>query len=503
MPYRARDTGRFRMSQEAARQIFVRTCYDWLDLSLHSEYEFMILHALRENWIAGGEVEALWLKRAASLKPEDLGRWFYIGRVTNALRAIPKETVKALMPNSGRQFALELFRVGRTDVLELDPSLMSAALESILAGELRSTHMDSPLSFLANSLDWRVLGFAARNPRPMSMLAMLRHYQYSEGATHNWIANTAVAHEFKSYARTVESELARPTKDWASSLEPWSAVIKAATEQWGESRSLQSLALVAVGAQRPRARKGISGSLFDEARPLLDRTMESAAARNDVRYWSNQFEWAKADSEQIFVLMSAVAWCGMPILVLHANSIGQFLETKDRKTWAWFYRECFGLRFAATGRFTEPHDVSQALPEKCGDRCIALFAKLSAPDAARNIAHRFSVSLNSNDNISQTLRLMAYLDGKNLGKKGWKPNLQEVSTAFVAGGRVDDSSFLRRSRVRSCGLNLEDAREILSAPSRFPPELVSLAEVVQSNRIRKKTARLATVARRNGWDSLV
>jgi hypothetical protein len=407
------------------------------------------------------------------------------------------------MPSFSRQFALELFRVGRTDVLELDPGLMSAALESILAGELQSNSLDSPLSFLANSLNWRVLGFAARNPRPMSMLTMLRHYQYSEGITYNWMEDKAVPDQFKTYARIVEAELGRPTKDWASSLEPWSAVITAAREQWGETRSLQALALVALTAQRPRARKGISGCLLDGNRPLLDRTMESAAARNDIRYWSNQFEWAKSESEQIFVLMSAVAWCAVPILVAHAGAIGRFLDSKDHKSWTWIYHESLGLRFAATGRFAESHDVSQALPEKCGDRCIALFARLSAPDGARNIALRFAATLNSNDRFTQNLRLLAFLDGKNLGKKGWKPKLQEVSTAFLAGGCVDDSRFSHRSRARSCGLPLEDAREILTAPSRFPPELVSLAEITQSSRIRRKTVRLATVARRNGWDSLI
>jgi hypothetical protein len=485
--------------EKAAYRIGSR-CLELLDSDM-AEASKWILAEVAEDCIGNApQIVEEWFRRAATTTGEAFTRQLRIGRMVGALRALEFNKLNELPICAKSSHISNLWEAGRDDILESKSALFGEALRMVLRSELDwSTQGSSQLRLLSFGLAGGSYHFAMRQAAPLAMIEVVRRYSGEVAdRLRNWTAEDSSDSAINRFLAVLTRQLARPVKDWSSSLSPWVELTDVATQNWGEQRAVRLLAAISAGARTGRRASSRNSDLFSIGQPLCERTRYARLSARNADYWSTQFANARSSDDGLFAAIVCVAWCPFEVLLSLTDKLGLALELLSSEDWVWLIEATRFLRWSCLSSDQASKLKRGSLPNGATTRGACILAELTTGNLRSEIVNRYL--LNESDFVADRYRLWVAADFPRFGKKNWSPDLTRIVDLYKGDLSLLDGHAVTHSREGRIGrMSVATARRLLDAPSSYPPELVFVAEKSLRRHLIAKTSSLAAVARKGCW----
>ena len=170
------------------------------------------------------------------------------------------------------------------DILESNKELFEAAVEAVLAGERVGRSRDGTL---LRNLSWSVeLSFLGDLSDDFAQRFALRRYR--EGTRSNEQSNTLDRYEKAAQCERLvnasKTAAECPPEKWNTSTGPWNRIVEQGITEFGARARFVEMANLAAGISSKREQCKDSPELFDNSRPLVQRT-RYARLRAGSRKW--------------------------------------------------------------------------------------------------------------------------------------------------------------------------------------------------------------------------
>jgi hypothetical protein len=500
------DESVFASADETVALQIANKCFDELESELPSASRWPLSRLIQANSKSSAQIGVEWLRRCSDCTETQFTMWLRVGRMAGLLSELSMEQLSKLPIAAEKVHVLELFNAGQEEFLETRVELFDQAVQLLLRSELgetlRTRTRTSPLGVLCLGLTTDAYVYVSRRPLPMSMGEAIQRYE--GGSTlqlHGWKAPDSHSSHMRSieaFAEVLDTQLARPVKDWASSLSPWTELTTIATAAWGEVKAVRLFGILAAGAKTGGRASSRYADLLDIRQPICERTRFARLSARNADYWSTQFRNAATNDDRLFAAAVAIAWCPFETLLSVIDQIGTVLESLNVEDWYWLANRTRYIRWACGFRDQEGKLKRGILPTSVTPRAACTMAELTSGSLRREIVTRYMADIS--DPIVDRYRLWLATDILRFGKKQWSPDLAVISELYRRDVYLADGYDLVYSRKKRANrMSASIARKILTTPRNFPPELVHSAEKSMREHMTARSHSLAEAARRAGW----
>ena len=305
-------------------------------------------------------------------------------------------------------------------------------------------------------------------------------------------------------ARVAEIESQRPTTEWATDLAPWDRLIESGRSLWGERWGFNYLANVAAGIRSTTEKCSDCPELFDASRSLARRVRYARLRSGAHKWWNNQIENSKADSQLLFTLMVVLTWSKTGTLLLIQDALNAAVNQLRQGEWEQLMR---AVRTTSTlALVPEERGVNCAhsdLSETLGQRAATIFGRRADPDSRRQIYRCYFNSATLKDSVVREFAQQEALDVERYGTEQWQPDLKLVRKCYELGETVEPHAFYQAAyhRRETDSMPINVAREIAGSPEKYPGFLVAAAEERCRIDVSSRITPVADIAARDHWFS--
>jgi hypothetical protein len=413
-------------------------------------------------------------------------------------------------PNHPARLDLYL-QAGHESYMEGDEERAQMALQGILDGDIgyvaRHRGVQSPISALGAILDPEPYGSAflgysgipygnlwsrqALSVRPLRDLSKI--------AATDSIAVREARQLLAIFVRVV----GLPVQVWRTQLGPWEELIESGRRMWGERWASVRLAAISAGIQSQSETYPEYSELFDETQPLCRRTRYARLRAGAPVWWSKQAEGAEDSLEGMLLTTLLLLWSGERTFVhlseAVSSTIDKMSEVDYGKVFDFVDHSMWPLNRSRDRRFAlEP----TLFPSGLSPRAVAAFMLRLKPQ------HRIDFYLSHlADYVGNDLRVLSMCQRAEIGlvkrerDRWWrladvaKKAYERVGLASPISGPV----VYGRDDIGVMPLGV--AKQIVSDASRYPYNLVVLAESRCRQALGESIVPVSTVAARDGWFS--
>jgi hypothetical protein len=300
-------------------------------------------------------------------------------------------------------------------------------------------------------------------------------------------------------AAIAEEESNRSAAEWATELEPWSRVVEASREIWGDQWALYCLANLAGGIRSTQRRCKEADGLLDHSSPLCPRARHARLRSVNRSWWQIQFRSARSDNDRAFLCLVALSWARPEVLLALVEEIDECLVQMGDARWLRLIRAV--ERTISWGYSRTDERVSEfgidILPKHISGRTVVAVATRASARTARNLYARYMAKVSSGDSVVLEFMLEHAADSARFGTREWAPDLERIRECYLAGAGSAGFPFISRSERRSMPMEL--ASVIAGNPNFYPTTLLEAAEEVCTRNVARKTRPVASVAEDEGW----
>jgi hypothetical protein len=492
---------------DSGRAEFVEKCLNALNLRLPHDHEMVILRALRQNCDGSRHVVDGWLKRVRDKSGADFERWLRFGRYSGVLSALAAPEIETLPLRASKNHALELLSAGRGDILKRDVEMFSEAEKLLLDGVTHSPQTSGcALDTLIIGLDADYLGFGFVEG-PLSKLTDVWQ-SINEGAALKTTRELARQEgdlagsvlRVRTFAQVLIEQAERQAIDAATKMDVCRCIIESAVACWGERRAIWRLAFVTAAIRGVKYSRRRIKNLCDRKFSLVERARFARSASRNRGYWQEQLSVSIGVEDKMFVVLAILVSCSIDVLVGLSGSLSTVIAQFGADDW-WWLTSHYG-RLRANYGHTHLREIHvQRLPQDVSTRMACVLAQLAEPNARLLICERFLKTNSIDDSVVNSLRAWWALDLLNIGTIQWKPNLELVSSAFLAGGWIMDPELRVRKPLSKRVTNhaLSVLAGVLEDPLKYPLALVRYAAMLEKHNVLRRLPTVRKAAESEQW----
>lgn len=455
----------------------------------------MIAAAIQANGDSD-EIAERWLTEAQNRSGTELDDWFAFGAQLDTLCRFETKEIESLLGDDVTPGIVRaVLRGNAPGVFDYSRLAGTRAACAILDEPLPfppSLDSNHPISALVNIVgcDYHVLSREARvffgsgswqDPVPV------------EPDDHAEIMALSV-----TYAHEAESDVT----SWLREVKPWNAIVEHARVLFGERYAFDRLALIASGIRDPVQRGAGHSDLFDESRSLVLRARSARHRGGDAAWWESRLMDPNASDRQRRLAASLlVLWGDRTSLRTNIEALTKLV---DEMTHREFHR--MASTVSAARQTFELSNESDRRPGRIKSGELPLFSsRLFAligprlPDKQRHSTYadaQYSVSQTDPEVVHSLLAEETRLVGRS--SASWDRMLGLLTAAEVTGASVYSVVWKQRSDIT---MPTPVARAVVDEPSRFPLEIVMLAERVLERQAVRSALSVGRVAEDSAWFS--
>lgn len=508
---RASSGNSLALPKQCGREEIFEHCMGTLKTFPPIDYSLDLIDLL----VANSDQEQLsttWLHYARLLAQSDdrykRDQWLWYGLRMGALSRITKSDLQIAVTTSTKSLDV-LFKGWRFDLLEQDKDMFSISLRAVLQRDIhfeRQRRAQTVLDFLGQALEpWRyILAFRAPRKGP------LRYFWHNETqvpAAELDSKNVQAVPPFAEATTCLEvGEVAlslahRSTQEWATSIEPWDALVETIRSNWGDTWATYHFANLAAGIRSHSETCRGYNKLSDRDAPLCRRARYARLRAGHAQWWKREWEKINSLEDAMFFNLLLISWASVTSLTHLMPQINSFIEGLSYPEWARLLRS---LRDAVSSFDREERGRSSSMDwantPGVGPRLTTLLL-LRLGRISRRLAYEsYLQDYRGDDPLILRECQQIVLNSVFHGKTNWAAALPIISRTYKSGiesERYSIPMFLRRTRKLS--LPLDIATEILTKADQFPGFLIASAEHSLQGIIARQIEPVGVVVEREGW----
>jgi hypothetical protein len=495
------------------RDELIKKCFEMLRGSLPKDITLQILELLQANSESTGVIMESWLREVEVNEAENRAAWLDRGVNLGTLAEVNDDRLRGLLsefePALPPSVISSLFRARRLDYLQSTEKSFDEVITLILERHITAQpvrRIESPLDALSHALDAGRYAVAFRLRQPIALDENLQ--SRNRAAKLMWSPQLATATESYSQhrhcvdvARVAEEESRRSMLEWATDLKPWNNVIERARSVWGDRWAILNLANVAAGIRSNAVKANESPDLLDPTRPLASRVRFARLRPGAHKWWRNQLDSAKSESDILLALLVALSWSKASCLLANADVLEVMLNNLDQKSWERLVsavRRCGSLSHAGEER---AEDLQRAeVPDRVSARLAVVLSDKVSSVGSHFLYERFIKGMSTQDLTVLEVVQREALDYEKLGTFSWSPDLSSLRQCYTQGAVFAPYGYYRRrNHGDSSSMSLEIAQTVLATPNEFPGFLVNASEERCQQEVSSKVRPVANIAEEESW----
>jgi hypothetical protein len=495
-----------RLSQDCGQTQLISKCFAWLEKEIPWDYAWWVLQILQTN-IDCDQVKKTWYDRAKEKKDAKFNKWLHYGRTIGALGSLSVGEIAELLPiDASREHVVELYWANRSDFLNTNEVYFDLALSLVLGdqmGAIPKFEASGALEMVAWGLSGQMYSYVLGQRQPISMKEALRDLPFVVlPPPDNFLLpalDREASEKFSVFKAVLEKQLELPVKDWGTSLDPWTNITQASISLWGDSRAARQLAIVAGAARVGGRASGSYSDLFSDT-SLCHRARYARLAGDDADYWLLHFASASTTEDRLFVLGAWLAYGSSKTILGSVEAASTVMDALPSEPWQWFSDRLRNNSYVFARRDRLDIRCFEISPESVGFRAACVVAQLANENVRSSVIQKLLADRVDGDALLQTQRMWMAMDAENIGKRKWKPNLPDISDAYLRGGNVQELGFYARiKQARNIHIRREVAKPILSEPLKYPAQMVQLVEIAYRQLLNRTSTPVAATAKVQGW----
>lgn len=427
--------------------------------------------------------------------------WISYGTLLGLFKAVPEEVYGKLPKPLSPAAIKALLDSMQFELLSRDEVSRSSAQKMVLDGgfSYSSAVLSQPL--LDCDIFWTArilvpfqyaLDFADGSDLPLKYL-IDRTFTTSQKRL-DWenlkVPTGAIGSAVSAYLKFIEY----PLSTLQSSAEPWSALVEALRNAWGDHLTIDCIANIAARHRVEKESKGdvkFSGSI-DLLRAFRSARMKSGAPR----WWQTTLDREKHGSDIVQFLLAFWVWATPRTIFSLAQQVDPILRSLSDTDWDKLrlaYSRCQTFLPARTsiGRLER---AELEVVANLGARAAILIGFRCDGDIRSNLVPQvLADSQASQPELNFAMNaILNSLRGKQM-----KPDVLPLIRSLYTRG----ASSFHPVRRDDFNLSSELALTILSSIEEYPLSLVASADFAVKSRIGESAAKLSDVASQQGWFS--
>ena len=463
----------------------------------------VVRSVIRPNF-APEELFDWWIEELRTANVHEAARWCRLGELLQCWSVIDLDSVADLLAQEkfpSRSVIVGLLHANRMDILESNKELFEAAVEAVLAGERVGRSRDGTL---LRNLSWSVeLSFLGDLSDDFAQRFALRRYR--EGTRSNEQSTTLDRYEKAAQCERLvnasKTAAECPPEKWNTSTGPWNRIVEQGITEFGARARFVEMANLAAGISSKREQCKDSPELFDNSRPLVQRTRYARLRAGSRKWWSKQLQSTSNADEVWMALLLFATWAGAKTIEGLAEEFDKFVVELEDDQWQSLYSSlCRAVKINTGRSWIKPLRICAGnLPRSLSYRTVALLVERSAPATALDLFERYLAEYEGRDPRMFALRTNVEVGRALVDETRWPVAIDCLRTSYQQGASTN--SVLIRLRIRDSRLPEEVARVVVNSPLEFPTTLVQIAEFRCRELDAAKILPVGQAAEDEGWFS--
>jgi hypothetical protein len=500
----------FVLPKGCGREQLIERCFYLLRNRLPEDYVAEIAQLLRANG-ASDEAEPMWFSELKQANGTELTYWLKSGQFLGALsNSSPAKLEEALSGKALNAKRLDIIlNSGHADFIETSEERTEILVAGILDGDVstfsffrRNTNL---LTNFARALEPYRYASAFENQAPIPLRTVIDRYTaFAESDADNLDEsitteiNNPILQKCAEVVRIAEHEINRNAIEWATDLTGWENVVEPSRSAWGDHWKLFQLANLAASIKSEEVHCREYSDLLDHSQPLCRRVRHARLKASAHKWWQSQIENARTRMDKLLVSLVFLSWAGPSAKVKLLHLMQDMVDKLPSTEWQLISEAISDLRTYARSKQSSSMDI-ESLPKEISARMVTALGENLAGDSMVELFTAYLTGYDGDDDAVLAFCEKAALNLVRHDPKNWEIALPYIEKRYAKG--KSDSAYQRyiRSEHLTKSLPFEVAKDLAQNPSKYPRNLVYLAEERCELEVMTKVEPVGNIAEREGW----
>lgn len=472
------------------------------------DFAYDIIELINQN-SGGSDVYKIWMHQILKRKGAMRARWMEFGLWLGIITNLDESELSRIVSDQsldGVRIRI-LLRGHQAAWLAADEERVKKAAEAVLCRVVRGVSVmrgDHVLEAFTATLDPLAYFGAATSgyTGPLSKWTVRRGFVGLANYEASQVELDATLSACEKVVLSAKEQLERPAVEWNTLLAPWSAIVEAARNHWGDQPALFHFSSVAAGIRSTSEQCSGARDLFDESVALCQRVRYARLRAGAPQWWKGQVSRIKTENHGLLATEVLLMWGSVATVSQLLADLDAVLKDLSKTSWDQIYESLseyvsvMGAQNWASHSFA---DFSE-LPKGLSPRTLTVIGLRCESNKQSEFYDAWLKGYKGKDTsvlqFCQSLALGRALSGQS----DWLEHLDIVERCYTLGASLDRYAHHRIGhRFSRPGLSATVASAIASKPDRYPAILISMAESALRSQMGENVTAVVEIAKKEKW----